>query len=145
MENYVCASLCVLILSLCGCLDGTLEKTRLSRADAAFAALCVLALSSFRFKPFAEFDIDVAALALPVVFALLSIRREGQASRLLARFALLCALPVAASAVTMLYELSMTTYAYFSLRARSVCLAQILLCALALAIASFRRSEEEAV
>ncbi len=145
MENYVCISVCAVILSVCGCLDGLCSRAGLRRSDVAFAALCVAALSGFRFKPIIEFDIDIAALALPAVLGLLSIDREKRAARTLALLALVSSLPILASAAYMLYALHMTTYAYFALRAETVCLAQLALCALTLAVASFRFAEEKAV
>ncbi len=144
MENYICASVCILILSLFGCLDGIFEKMRIDRMDIAYAALCVIALSAFRYKPIAEFDVDVAVFVLPAFFALLSAIRE-EAAGLFARFSLVCTLPIAVSAAIMLYELTMTTYAYFSLRARTICLAQFALCAIALMLSSFRTAMKKAV
>ncbi|HWQ57933.1 MAG TPA: hypothetical protein VN540_02860 [Clostridia bacterium] len=145
MQNYVLASVCMIILSLFGCLDGILERVNMRRSDVAYAALCVIALSGFRFKPIIEFDVDVATLALPAAFALLSFNRNAAASRMLARLSLLAAVPILVSAAMMLYELYMTTYAYFSLRAKTVCLVQIALCVIGLAVASFRFAQEKAV
>lgn len=145
MENYILASVCAIILTTFGCLDGALGRAEIRRADLAYAALCVLALSGFRIKPITEFDVDLAALALPVVLALLSIKREAAAARTLARLSLAAALPIAASAAFTLYELYMTTYAYFTLRARVICLAQFALISLDLAISCFRFAEKKAV
>lgn len=145
MENYILASVCAIILSTFGCLDCALERAGIRRADLAYAALCVLALSSFRIKPIIEFDIELASLALPVVLALLSIKRESAAARTLARLSIAAMLPIAASAAFTLYEVCMTTYAYFTLRARAVCLAQYALIALDLTVTSFRFAQKKAV
>jgi len=145
MENYVCASVCFIILSVFGCLDGVLERAGLKRTDVAYAALCVVALSLFRFKPIIEFDIDVSCLALPAVFGLLAVNREGQGARTLSRLSLITTIPIAVRAVYMLYELYVTTYAFFSLRAEGICLAQMALCAFVLVVTSFRFAEKKAV
>lgn len=145
MESYVCASVCCIVLSAFGCLDGVLERAGLKRSDAAYAALCVVALSLFRFKPIIEFDIDISALALPAAFGLIAMNREGQGARTLARLSLVTTIPIAVSAAYMLYELYTTTYAFFSLRAESVCMVQLALCAFVLAVTSFRFAEKKAV
>ncbi len=145
MENYVCASVCVVILSLFGCLDGIFERVCLRRTDVAYAALCVVALSMFRFRPVIEFDIDVASLVLPAAFALLAFDRRGEGAKTLATLSLVSMLPIAASALYMLYELYVTTYAFFSLKAEIVCLAQLGLCALTLIVASFKFAPQKAV
>ena len=119
MENYILASVCAIILSTFGCLDGALERAGIRRADLAYAALCVLAL--------------------------LSIKRESAAARTLARLSIAAMLPIAASAAFTLYEVCMTTYAYFTLRARAVCLAQYALIALDLTVTSFRFAQKKAV
>lgn len=145
MQNYILASVCAIILTTFGCLDGVLERAGIRRADLAYAALCVLALSGFRIKPIIEFDVDLAALALPAALALLSIKREAFAAQTLARLSLAAALPIAASAAFTLYEMYMTTYAYLTLRARVICLAQFALISLDLAVRSFRFAGEKAV
>lgn len=145
MENYVCISICVIILSVAGCLDGVYERAGIWRTDAAFAALCVFALSVFRIKPVIEFDIDASCLVLPVVFGLMAINREDRGAKTLAWLSLVSMLPIAFRAAYMLYELYITTYAFFSLRAEIICLTQFLLCAIDLAINSFRFEREKAM
>lgn len=145
MQHYIAFSICIVILSVTGCLDGLCGKLAVNRRDIAFAALCVAAFSSFRLKPVAELDIDASVLALPVAFMLLGLGRKPLTVHTLRLFALSSLLPPAVCAAYMLYCFISTRYASYVLRAESICAAQLAVTALTAAILTVSRPSRQSV
>lgn len=91
MQLYTALLTCILVLSLTGGLKPFTAIFRLGRFQAAFFALCLLALSRFHFSPSPEMRFNLCALALPFILILWA-RAEGArggAAAALAAFALL--------------------------------------------------------
>lgn len=76
MQLYTALLICILVLSLTGGLKPFNAIFRLGRFQAAFFALCLLALSRFYFSPSPEMRFNLCALAMPLLLILWA-REEG--------------------------------------------------------------------